>query len=244
MKKIALFCVAAAMTAGVFAADMMFTFSSSGDKYADGTPVQDGEVYALVWSDDGHQFGGINNDGTVVSAGDEIALTAVAENGGCRPTLFILDEGEVKKTGTYQIYLLDTREFAADGTAGAPKGRAADGSFPVVNGYAAVTSATFKKQAEAVTNNVATEGAGGSTMGFAADTPDPVITAVEFKGDKVVLTVANVVAYVPYTISCGSAPNSLTKQQDVATVLSLKDGVLTITVNNPGENRFFRVVSK
>ena len=243
MKKTALFCAIAAMTCGVFAEDMMFEFSSSGDTYADGKTVENGEVYALVWSADG-AFGGINKDGSLARAGDEIVRTSFAANGGCYPTIFVIDSASVKSTGVYQIFLLDTREFAADGSAGAPKGRAADGSFPVVNGYSAVTSATFKKQDQLAENAVKTEGAGGSAMGFAADTPNPVITGVTPTADgKVVITVSNVVPYVPYAVTCGETPNALT-QKDVASVLSLSDGVLTITVENPGANRFFKVTSK
>ena len=58
MKKTAFFCAIAAMACGAFAEDLMFEFSSSGDTYADGKAVENGEVYALVWSADG-AFGGI-----------------------------------------------------------------------------------------------------------------------------------------------------------------------------------------
>jgi len=243
MKKTALFCAIAAMACGAFAEDLMFEFSSSGDTYADGTAVENGEVYALVWSADG-AFGGINSDGSLVRAGDEIVRTSFAENGGCFPTIFVLDSAKVKTTGSYQVYLLDTRAFAADGTAGAPAGLSAEGKLTKVNGCSAVTSATFKRQDEIAENAVKAEGAGGSAMGFAADTPTPVITGVTPTADgKVVITVSNVVPYVPYAVTCGETPNALT-QKDVASVLSLSKGVLTITVANPGANRFFKVTSK
>lgn len=242
MKKTALFCAITAMVGGVFAEDMMFEFSSSGDTYADGNAVENGEVYALVWSADG-AFGGINSDGSLVRAGDEIVRTSFAENGGCFPTIFVLDSAKVKTTGAYQVYLLDTRAFAADGTAGAPTGLS-EGKLTKVNGCSAVTSATFKRQDQLPENAVKTEGAGGAAMGFAADTPVPVITGVVPTADgKVVITVSNVVPYVPYAVTCGETPNALT-QKDVASVLSLSKGVLTITVANPGANRFFKVTSK
>ena len=243
MKKTALFCAVAAMAFGAFADDLMFEFSSTGDTYADGKAVENGEVYALVWSADG-AFGGINKDGSVARAGDEIVLTSFAKDGGCYPTIFVIKPSEAKTTGVYQIYLLDTRAFAADGTAGAPVGLGADGKLSAVNGYSAVTSATFKKQDQLAENAVKAEGAGGAAMGFAADTPEPFITGVAPAADgKVVITVSNVVPYVPYAVSCGEAPNALT-QKDVASVLSLSGGVLTITVNDPGKNRFFKVTTK
>ena len=242
MRKTALFCAVAAAAFGVFAEDLMFEFSSSGDTYADGKAVENGEVYALVWSADG-AFGGINKDGSLVRAGDEIVRTSFAANGGCFPTIFVLDSAKVKATGVYQVYLLDTRAFAADGTAGAPTGLS-EGKLTKVNGCSAVTSATFKRQDQLAGNAVKAEGAGGAAMGFAADTPVPVITGVTPTADgKVVITVSNVVPYVPYAVSCGATPDALT-QKDVASVLSLSDGVLTITVANPGANRFFKVTSK
>ena len=242
MRKTALFCAVAAAAFGVFAEDLMFEFSSSGDTYADGKAVENGEVYALVWSADG-AFGGINKDGSLVRAGDEIVRTSFAANGGCFPTIFVLDSAKVKATGVYQVYLLDTRAFAADGTAGAPTGLS-EGKLTKVNGCSAVTSATFKRQDQLAGNAVKVEGAGGAAMGFAADTPVPVITGVTPTADgKVVITVSNVVPYVPYAVSCGATPDALT-QKDVASVLSLSDGVLTITVANPGANRFFKVTSK
>ena len=241
MKKTALFCAVAAMAFGAFAEDLMFEFSSSGDTYADGKPVENGEVYALVWSADG-AFGGINSDGTLARGGDEIVRTSFAENGGCFPTIFVIDSAKVKTTGVYQVYLLDTRAFAADGTAGAPVGLSG-GKLTKVNACSAVTSATFKRQDQLAGNAVKAEGAGGSAMGFAADTPKPSIKDIVADGDKVVIMVENVVPYVPYAITCGETPNALT-QKDVASVLSLSDGVLTITVTNPGANRFFKVTSK
>ena len=76
-------------------------------------------------------------------------------------------------------------------------------------------------------------------LGVAPDITDITPTA----DGKVVITVSNVVPYVPYAITCGETPNALT-QKDVASVFSLSDGVLTITVANPGANRFFKVTSK
>ena len=239
MKKIALFC-AAAVAFSAFAEDVMFTFSSSGDTYRDNTPVENGEIYALVWSDAGSVFS-IASDGTVT--GGEIVRTSFAENGGCFPTLFVMDSAKVKKTGSYQMYLLDTRVFAADGTAGKPAGLDAAGKLTTVNGFAPVTSAEFKAQSELASSDVKATDAGGSAMGFASDTPDPVITGVTVDGGKVVLTVSGVVAYVPYTISCGETPNTLTRQ-DIATVLPVSGGTTTITVADPGKNRFFKVISK
>ena len=243
MKKIALFC-AAAVAFSAFAEDVMFTFSSSGDTYRDGSPVAANEVYALVWSDGG-AFN-ITSDGTVT--GGEIVRTSFADpkasdaERGCFPTLFVMDSSELKATGSYQLYLLDTRVFAADGTAGAPSGLTG-GKLTNVNGFASVTSAEFKPQDELAANDVKATEAGGSAMGFVGDTPNPNIKEITVKDGRVVITVSNVVPYVPYTISCGETPNALTRQ-DIATVLPISGGTTTITVADPGKNRFFKVISK
>ena len=108
----------------------------------------------------------------------------------------------------------------------------------------AVTAGSGERQDQLADNTVKTEGAGGTAMGFAADTPAPVITGVMPTADgKVVITVSNVVPYVPYAVTCGETPDTLS-QKDVASVLSLSGDVLTITVNDPGKNRFFKVTSK
>ena len=40
--------------------DALLAFSTKGpDRYADGTPVQVGEAYALVWSRTGSEFAGV-----------------------------------------------------------------------------------------------------------------------------------------------------------------------------------------
>ena len=57
------------------------------------------------------------------------------------------------------------------------------------------------------------------------------------------ITVENVVPYVQYTVSGGKTP-AAKDQADIATGLSRQAGKITLTVANPGENRFFKVVNK
>ena len=55
--------------------DKLARFSTPGpDRYADGSIVQDGECYALVWSPAGTAFAGFNADGTPVSSRDRVVL--------------------------------------------------------------------------------------------------------------------------------------------------------------------------
>ena len=79
MNKIAVFCAVAAMAFGASAGDgFKFKFSSSGDTYADGSGVQNGEVYALVWTTNDTAFAGFKADGTLVDAvGNDVMAYAV-----------------------------------------------------------------------------------------------------------------------------------------------------------------------
>lgn len=242
MNKLVLFCAIAAMTISAFAGDgYKFKFASSGDTYADGTPVQDGEVYALVWTANG-TFAGFNADGTLVDkAGSDVMAYSLAFGGGCPTTVFIADEDH--EGGFYQVYLLDTRAYSDAGVAGAPAGLAEGGKLTTVKGFSAVVSAKFTKDSADLTEGVKASVDGSATAALPADVPTPVITGVNFVGGAVQITVENVVPYVQYTVSGGKTP-AAKDQADIATGLSRQAGKITLTVANPGENRFFKVVNK
>ena len=85
---------------------------------------------------------------------------------------------------------------------------------------------------------------GRATAAIPADVPAPVISDVKFlEGGAVQIKVENVVPYVQYTVSGGKTPTA-SDQKDIATGLSRQAGSVTLTVANPGENRFFKVVNK
>ena len=242
MRKIALFCAVAAIAVGATAGDgYKFKFASSGDTYADGTAVQDGEVYALVWTANG-SFAGFNEDGTLVdTAGSDVMAYSLAFGGGCPTTVFFADEDH--EGGFYQVYLLDTRAYSDAGVAGAPAGLAEGGKLTTVKGFSAVVSAKFTKDSANLTEGVKATVDGSATAALPADVPAPVITGVNFVGGAVQITVENVVPYVQYTVSGGKTP-AAKDQTDIATGLSRQAGKVTLTVANPGENRFFKVVNK
>ena len=243
MKKLALFCAVAAVASGALAGDgYKFKFSSSGDTYADGSPVQNGEVYALVWTANG-SFAGFNADGSLADgATSDVMAYALAKDGGCPTTVFIADE--THEGGFYQVFLLDTRAYSEAGVAGAPSGLAADNTLKAVKGYSAVVSAKFTAATANVTTGVRTTVDGNATAAIPADVPAPVISDVKFlEGGAVQIKVENVVPYVQYTVSGGKTPTA-SDQKDIATGLSRQAGSVTLTVANPGENRFFKVVNK
>ena len=98
-------------------------FSTKGpDRYADGTIVLDGEVYALVWTRSGTAFAGFNVDGTPVDRDNASVLYAapLAKGGRCESIKFVVDPLILKgwlANGVLSLHLLDTRAWAADGTA-------------------------------------------------------------------------------------------------------------------------------
>ena len=242
MSKLAIFCAVAATTIGAFAGDgYKFKFSSSGDTYADGSAVQNGEVYALVWTANG-TFAGFNADGSLADAvNSDVMAYSLAKDGGCPTTIFIADETHAG--GFYQVYLLDTRSYSDAGVAGAPAGLSEGNKLTAVKGYSAVVSAKFTAATANVTTGVRTTIDGSAAAAIPADVPAPVISNVKFDGNAVQITVENVVPYVQYTVSGGKTP-AASDQKDIATGLSRQAGSITLTVANPGENRFFKVVNK
>ena len=242
MKKMALFCAVAGVALGALAGDgYKFKFSSTGDTYADGSAVQNGEVYALVWTANG-TFAGFNADGSLAdSKNSDVMAYSLAYGGGCPTTVFIADEDH--EGGFYQVYLLDTRAYSDDGVAGAPTGLVNGNKLTAVKGFSAVVSATFTKDSADLTTGVKTSVDGSASAALPADVPAPVIKDVKFLDGAVQITVENVVPYVQYTVSGGKTP-AAKDQADMATGLSRQAGSITLTVANPGENRFFKVVNK
>ena len=195
--------------------------------------LHDGD-YSAIWF--------FNADGSLADAvNSDVMAYSIANNGGCPTTIFIADE--THDGGFYQVYLLDTRAYSDAGVAGAPAGLAEGGKLTTVKGFSAVVSAKFTKDSADLTEGVKATVDGSATAALPADVPTPVITGVSFVGGAVQITVENVVPYVQYTVSGGKTP-AAKDQADIATGLSRQAGKITLTVANPGENRFFKVVNK
>ena len=178
MKKTALLFAAAAMSAGVFAGPNWVEFSSVGpDTYADGTPVLDGEVYALTFTTN-DSFGGFNADGTPIVKDDRvIGLSAVAKDQHCPTVIYLLvdENANLPENGNFFVYLLDTRirEANAEGVVTTRVGGLTEeGTLAAVNGYdapVAVAKGSRYVATEAATTAVASA--------VPANTDQPVIKA-------------------------------------------------------------------
>lgn len=188
--------VAAAAT-GVIAADMtskLVTFSSVGDKYADGTPVLDGEFYALCWSPSS-TFGGMNANLAPLREGDEVLRVAsLAKGGKCPPVVFVLDGAKAHSDGYYFVFLLDTRTSAntlADVVGGKPVS---------VNGVAAADYAADASAESVGTFGVATS-APAVSEGFVTT---PASLEINTTGEGATITAINLNPLVKYAVKYGT----------------------------------------
>lgn len=246
MKKTALLFAAAAMSAGVFAGLPSYVmFSSTGpDKYADGTPVLDGEVYALVWTRAGTTFAGFNADGTVVDAENSklVSSAPIATGSHCPPVMYMLtgENSDLDSKGSFSVYLLDTRVKSAAATTVGGKNVEGKTVVTAINATTAVATAVKGGASASATEAPA---AGAVVSAVPADAPNPRITAVDVVGGQVIVKVADTKPYLQYGISAGKTPSKL-DQTDLVDGVNGTDGVLTLIVDDPAENRFFKVIRK
>ena len=222
MKKTLISAFAAVASAAVFAGmdSVVVTFSTPGpDAYADGTPVLDGECYALVWTPDGEEFAGVNSDGTAAGGSKVVLAAPIAKDKKCPSVMFEVDEDYVAANypgGTWSVVLLDTRVFTLDAVTGKPVVDAATGMRVVsskgdaskVNGYGVVGSA---KAADAVKGAEA-EAMGGvaaASGDVASDTPAPVVKDISVIGDYVYVTITSTKPAHRYALESGDAPDAV-----------------------------------
>lgn len=211
MKKILVAGLVGLLAAATFAGkdNVVVTFYTNGpDKYADGSQVLDGETYALVWTKDGATFQGIKADGTAVGDNKVVLKAPVAKGGKCPFIKFEIDEEYAEqnfKGGTWGVYLLDTRTFAATlGADGKPVATGALGS--AVNGYGAVATASTATQF--VSANAATTKA----VEAPADKGEVKIRDIKLVDGKVFIYVSGTVSSAAYAVAEGATPDAMTTQ--------------------------------
>lgn len=248
MKKIALFCAVLGMAVGVMADDedgLKFKFSSSGDRYADGSSVLDGEAYALVWVADKASFAGFNADGTLVDAeNNSLEAVSVAQDGGCITTVFIVDK---KAGGAYYMCLLDTRATVSDAAGNVTTNVTGlvGGKITTVREVIAVENPKF----DLVSSESSTLDGTKDTAVAAAvpsNVEQPVVVGFALTTDGgAVLDVSGTVPYVQYTVYGGASVTAIDTTKPLATFLNGKvSGNLELKVPNVGGNRFFKVAAK
>jgi hypothetical protein len=212
---------AAVFAAGAFAdaLNVLVSFYSEDDYYADGTQVLPGEWYALCWSPRS-KFGGITYDFKPVVDGDVICdMMPRAEKHadgtvGCKFTVFQADSSMVQSGGNYFVYLLDTRN--AEGTDVAKtkeslfiNSAAVSGSYTAESFSSNGKKKPKKRNATASTvakdNNLLNKW-GESSLPTEFDKPS--ISGFRLLDDaKVEISVVGMVPGVNYNVRMGSGPS-------------------------------------
>ena len=244
MKRLMTMLGVAGLAVASFAAvdDTLITFSTPGpDKYADGSDVLPGEVYALVWSADG-QFDGIKADGTTVDPADKVVLLAqVAKqgaNGTCCPPLLYQVDADLAATlanGVYAVYLLDTRVAAADGAVAV--GGVENGKLKAVNSYGAVSGDTTAAASAGSITTAKTTAIGGAAVATLVEVEAPVITAIKPNGTKITISTSGLSPVAEYKVVTGS------KLGAIATEIDAKaDANGDFTFEKPANGSFFKVI--
>ena len=255
MKKGMISVVAAVAAVVVFGAqnDLLISFSTKGpDTYADGTTVLDKECYALVWTPNGVE-GSIAADGSA-SEGAEIVLVApVAKGGHCPNVVYRVDAGRVETefrqgTGSWSVYLLDTRKYSYDedgNTVVTLAGLKADGNVKLVNASNKVGEASVSAGVGANTSlaaAVATSATTGAAM--PEDVPEPRVIGIEIKGDNVFVTVENAAPYLAYDLKTGETPDKVTEQANRPATGGDDGKVILVAPVSESGTGFFKVGTK
>lgn len=206
---------AAVMLCGAaFAAvdDSLVSFATTGDKYADGTDVLDGEWYALCWSATG-SFSGLKSDCSLVNDNGEEAVVNIrsrAKNHRCPYTVVQVpakySAGEKKDgefLGKFFLYLLDTRDTSgavAEKTLSKPA---------IVNSATCVFDAKVSDSQAARGGTSELNKTGVASVGDATEIPagveDPTIAAFRMIDESTAqIDVTGLNAAVRYKVQMGS----------------------------------------
>lgn len=228
----------AVFAAGAFAdaANVLISFSTTADTYADGTPVKDGEWYALCWSPR-ETFSGLDlNYNTLKSDEKLLILAPLAKDGRCPYVLFQVDSKEAPKGGNYFVYLLDTRDVTGASPASAKTDETSGRRVPdgVVNGSAEAQSFTASAS---IGSNIATVASAANGSWSAVQ---PKITAFEVRDAKVKITVAGMMSGLTYKVNMGEDLNNM-KSFDVKSQAENGEAFFLI---EPKDARFFKIVAE
>jgi hypothetical protein len=230
----ALFAIA---SAAVFADmnDVKISFHSlytpDVDRYADGTQVLDGEWYALVCTKDGKK---------------EIVDAAPLAVGGRCPRYFFTIKGsdvENYSGGVLEICLLDTREFGEDSSGAKLTEKRDEKGYPSVVNVMAAASGAMATTSRAVVSPAEDSVSAGSYDLASAGVNDPTVTDIKVVGDEVLVTVANTVPFVGYTLQSGDDKFSFMALPDVKSVNGNASGTITLKAPKKDGAQFFKVSS-
>lgn len=267
MKKSIIAVFAGLVSAAVFADvsdNVVVSFSTPGtDRYADNSQVEEKECYAVVWTPADSEFAGINADGEAVAPSKVVLIAPIASGGKCPSVTYTIDGTYVSgitggKAGTWSVYLLDTRKYAADenGEIITDEGGnkileslgtidKSTGKFKgVVNGYGVVATLSG--------SNMSSASAGGSvSVSTASALPENALNLkiddIQIYGDNVYIYVKGSRSSLQYELKSGDSPSSLAVAPADGNPQYGKDGdeenMLFIRTKKPGA-QFFKVNRK
>lgn len=185
------------------------TFGTVGpDTYANGDAVLAGESYALVWSADG-VFEGIAADGTPVDANDKVVFVApyaTKEGTGLMhcPTIIFTIHDAYAQGGQFDVFLLDTRKFAADGTVSVG---ATDGVLAISKAAKALSGLVSVKNGAVPVANIAAKGlaaAEKTALPAGVKVGDAKVTDITVNADTVVLKLEGTSPFLNYAASASA----------------------------------------
>lgn len=258
--KLCLMFTAVTLAVGAFAdaLNVLVSFYSTDDYYADGTQVLPGEWYALCWSPR-TEFGGITYDFKPAVEGDVICdMMPRAEKHddgtvGCKFTVFQADSAKVGSGGNYFVYLLDTRNAEGTTVAGATtnsdgarvpdtsiNGASVSGSFTATS----ISGRQKPKNRKAVASNVAAEKIGTwDESALPSDFKAPRI--VDFKlidSATVRISVADMMPGVKYNVRMGATPSEMTSYRVQAPKTVAAEGETVPFEISATDAAFFQIV--
>ena len=191
----------------------------------------DNECYALVWTGaDGKQ---------------KTWTYQSAKGGRCTLCYLNIDEAEASayKDGTWHVYLLDTRDFAADASgntlAGVDK---KTGEAKLVNATAAIGDAFT------ATGGMSTYASSSTPVASSAydlsSVPAPKVTGIEVVGANIVITVKDTVPFVKYTLVSGDDVTEFSIPAGADSKNGAVNGEIQLMTPKKDGAQFFKVTNK
>ncbi len=215
--------------------DILISFHSlytpDVDRYADGTQVRDKEWYALVCTK-----GGVKE---IVDA------APLAKDGRCPRYFFTVKGADIEKYsgGILEICLLDTRDFSVDPSGEELTKELDTKGYPSVVNVMATASGAMTTASRAGISPAEVSISAGSYDLASADVKDPTVTDIKVVGDEVLVTVANTVPFVGYTLQSGDDKFSFMALPDVKSVNGNASGTITLKAPKKDGAQFFKVSS-
>ncbi|MEI6645916.1 MAG: hypothetical protein WCP12_07740 [bacterium] len=202
MKNILWTLVFVALTGSAFAETISkktLTFWTQGiDRYADGTQVLDNEQYALVYVTPGQSVGGFYTDGSLINTTNNqlVCKLPAALNGKCTEQQVQFYPSLITKAagGKFVVVMLDTRLPSTETTRTLGE---------LVMGWGVAGEASGVSSATTVLGEVAVQQAAqvSGNAQLPVDVGAPLISGIEVKGDKVVVTVKKVSPKANYELN-------------------------------------------